>query len=60
MSIDEYKAIASEIRLLEEILVELPEEEVIERIGFEHRLAEAKKQIANIQPENIPSKSFPL
>jgi len=52
MAIPEWD-IASEIRLLEEILVELPEEEVIERIGFEHRLAEAKKQIANMQPESF-------
>ncbi|MCU0286510.1 MAG: hypothetical protein MUF15_08920 [Acidobacteria bacterium] len=57
MDIDRYKSIVSEIRLLEEILVELPEEEVIERLGFEHRLAEAKKQIANMRPESIRHKA---
>jgi hypothetical protein len=53
MNIDEYNAIASEIRLLEEMLEELPEEEVIERMGLEHRLAEASKRIAAVQPESI-------
>lgn len=57
MNIDEYKAIASEIRLLEEMLDELPEGEVIERIGFEHRLAEAKKRIAAVKPESICHKA---
>ncbi len=57
MNIDEYKSIASEIRILEEMLEELPEEEVIERIGFEHRLVEAKKRIAVVKPESIRHKA---
>jgi hypothetical protein len=57
MNIDEYKAIASEIGSLEEILEELPEGEVIERIGFEHRLAEVKMRLSALKPESICHKA---
>ncbi|MEN8221198.1 MAG: hypothetical protein ABFS56_33575 [Pseudomonadota bacterium] len=42
MNISEYDALSSEISLLEEMLAQLSEEEIIERIGLEHRLEMAK------------------
>jgi len=57
MNISEYDALASEISLLEEMLAQLPEEEIIERIGLEHRLEMAKNQIASVQPEQIGHKA---
>jgi hypothetical protein len=48
MNYEEYTSISSEIKELESLLAEIPEENVIERIGFESRLRSARAAIAGI------------
>ena len=43
----DYAAVSSEIKMLEEILAEIPEENVIERMGFEYRLNTARMILEN-------------
>ncbi|MGM0575151.1 MAG: hypothetical protein ACQEXJ_05410 [Myxococcota bacterium] len=49
MSHKERDWLKSEIHTLRELLDELPESEVIERIGFEHRLATARERLAALE-----------
>jgi hypothetical protein len=48
MKHDEYLHVSSEITELESILSELPNERVIERLGLEERLEEAKSMVADV------------
>lgn len=55
--IHERQTLLSEINELDAILASIPEENVIERIGFETRLAEARAKLAVIQPSSTPEKT---
>jgi len=48
MNHEEYLGISSEIRELESLLAEIPEDNVIERMGLESRLKAARSAIANV------------
>ncbi|GHV42940.1 hypothetical protein FACS1894187_25330 [Synergistales bacterium] len=48
MNRTEYLWYSSEIETLEGLLKEIPEENVIERLGFESRLREAREAITGI------------
>lgn len=47
MTYEEYIAVSSEIKELESLLAEIPDENVIERLGLESRLESARAAIAN-------------
>lgn len=51
--------IQAEIHQLQEILESISEDAVIERMGYEHRLAELQKKLASITPSAAP-KTFNL
>ena len=57
MTYEEYIAISSEIKELESLLADIPEENVIERIGLESRLKSARAAIANITEYQLVHKA---
>ena len=48
-----YRSLASEINELHELLYELPEDNVLERMGFEARLLSAQKQLEDLEMANV-------
>jgi len=56
MNHDEYLSYISEIKMLETLLAEIPEDNVLERISFEDRLAAAKSAIVNITESKLTYK----
>jgi hypothetical protein len=57
MNYEDYLALSSEITELKSLLAEIPEENVIERMGFEARLESAQKLIAGIREEELAHKA---
>lgn len=57
MNYDEYTFLASEVRELESILAEIPEERVIDRMSFESRLKGAKEALFQIHPRELAKKA---
>ncbi len=53
MNHDDYLALSSEITELKSLLSEIPEENVIERMGLEARLESAQKIIAGIREDEL-------
>ncbi len=54
---EHYISVASEIQELESLLAEIPEENVIDRLGLESRLEEARSLIASVPEEVIVNKA---
>lgn len=57
MNYEYYLAVASEIKELESLLAEIPEENVIERLGLKSRLEEARNGIASVSEEFFINKA---
>lgn len=57
MTCEEYITISSEIKELESLLAEIPEENVIERIGFESRLESARALLAGVTQDQLVHKA---
>ncbi|MFH1113079.1 MAG: hypothetical protein V1792_04090 [Pseudomonadota bacterium] len=57
MNHDEFLSISSEIKELESLLAEVPEENVIERMGLEARLESARRAIANVREDQLGYKA---
>lgn len=53
----ERQALLSEIRELDAILASIPEENVIERVGFESRLEKARAMLESVQPAVEPERT---
>jgi len=49
----EYLSFLSEVKELEHLLEEIPEENVIERIGLQFRLESAKKKLASFSVKGL-------
>ena len=58
MMYDEYIFTTSEIAELEGLLADLPENMVIERMGLEARLEQAKSLIADVEPPTPPKRAY--
>lgn len=58
MRYDEYIFTASEIAELEGLLADMPEGMVIERMGLEARLEQAKSAIADVDPPAPPKRAY--
>jgi hypothetical protein len=57
MTYEKYIALSSEIKALESLLSDIPAENVIERVGLEHRLTTARDLIANITEYQLVHKA---
>ncbi|MEP2774429.1 MAG: hypothetical protein ABJQ29_15625 [Luteolibacter sp.] len=57
MTYEEYVFLSSEVAELEAILAEIPEDRVIDRMGFEARLRTAKNALSGINPARLPKKA---
>ena len=55
---DEYIFTTSEIAELEGLLADMPEDMVIERMGLEARLEQAKSLIAGVEPPAPPKRAY--
>ena len=58
MRYDEYIFTTSEIAELEGLLADMPEDMVIERMGLEARLEQAKSLIAGVEPPTPPKRAY--
>ena len=57
MNYDEYLAVAAEIDQLQSLLAEIPQENVLERMGLEARLASAQQLIAGVAVDQLAHKA---
>ena len=55
MKYEEYMSLASEIAQLEDLLADLPEDMVIERMGLESRLERFRAQIEGVRRPSAPT-----
>jgi hypothetical protein len=57
MNNDQYLSLSAELSFLEELLSEIPEENVIERLGFQNRLLEVKYELDSLNPYHLINKA---